>query len=146
MIRVSDRGVSLIKEYEGFSAKPYVCSGGMRTIGYGHTGRGAHELGACITEPAALILLRIDIQKVEIGLGSLIRRPLRQGQADALISLAFNIGCEALRRSTLLRKLNEDPDDPTLVDEFRRWHFSNGVSLKGLKRRREAEIALFLSK
>ncbi|MGL4412108.1 MAG: lysozyme [Bacteroidales bacterium] len=146
MIRVSDRGVSLIKEYEGFSAKPYVCSGGKRTIGYGHTGRGAQELGASITEPAALILLRIDIQKVEIELNSLIRPPMRQGQVDALISLAFNIGCEALRRSTLLRKLNDNPDDPTLADEFRRWHFSNGVSLKGLKRRREAEIALFLSR
>ncbi|MGL4519401.1 MAG: lysozyme [Phocaeicola sp.] len=146
MIRVSDRGVSLIKEFEGFSAKPYTCSGGKRTIGYGHTGRGAHELGAYVTEAAALILLRIDIQKVEIELNSLIRSSLRQGQVDALISLAFNVGCEALRRSTLLRKLNDDPDDPTLGDEFRRWHYSNGVPLKGLMRRREAEVALFLSK
>ena len=70
---------------------------------------------------------------------------LRQCQFDALVSLVFNIGGSAFRRSTLLKKIRVNPDDNSIMDEFLRWVYSRGKVLPGLQRRRLAEMKLYFS-
>jgi len=70
--------------------------------------------------------------------------PLSQLQFDALVSLAYNIGTQAFRESTLLKRLNTH-DYAGAANEFLRWNKAGGQVLEGLRRRREAERAMFLS-
>lgn len=142
----SKAGLGLIKHFEGFSAKPYVCSGGKLTIGYGHVvkphERARFERG--ITEKEAEVLLQDDVRAAEAAVARLISVPLSQGQFDALVSFTFNLGAGALERSTLRRRLNAE-DYASVPSELSRWIYAGGKRLAGLKRRREAEAALWMS-
>lgn len=141
-MKISDQGIALIKEFEGCELTAYVCPAGVLTIGVGHTGRDVHA-GQTITEEEADELLRKDLETFERCVNNYVG-PVTQSQFDALVSFAFNLGCDALRNSTLLRKLN-DGDDVGAADEFGKWVKAGGKVLPGLVRRREAEKALFLS-
>jgi len=90
-------------------------------------------------------LLAADLRKFEAGVLRLCPPCVdSQPQFDAIVSLAFNIGLGNLQASTLRMKYNRG-DYAGAADEFLKWRKSNGVVLKGLERRREAERALFLS-
>ena len=139
-MKTSPKGISLIKEFEGLSLDAYLCSAGVLTIGYGHTG--GVQKGDKITAKKAEELLQDDLKKFENGVLRLVRVPLNQNQFDALVSFAFNLGVGNLGKSTLLRKLN-DRDFKGAAAEFVRWNKAGGRELAGLTRRRNAEAELF---
>lgn len=138
----SQRGLDLIKRYEGFSAMPYLCPAGYWTIGYGHLVRDKAAWHAGIDAAAAERLLREDVGMAERAVCRLIGVPLRQTQFDALVSFTFNLGSGALQRSTLRRAVNR-ADHEAAVAEFARWVFAGGKRLSGLVARRKAEALLY---
>lgn len=140
---ISARGLALIARYEGFSATPYICPAGYRTIGYGHMLR-AGEGMEYLDEDAARELLREDARIAERAVRSLIRVPLSQNQFDALTSFTFNLGGGALQRSTLRRVLNRG-EYAQVPHELMRWVRAGGRVLNGLKARRAAEAKLYSS-
>jgi hypothetical protein len=95
-----------------------------------------------ITKEEAEKLLRKDVARFEDAVNSLVKVSLNQGQFDALVSFAFNLGSGALAESTLLRLLNAG-DYEGAAAQFDRWVKAGAVTLEGLVRRRNAEEALF---
>ena len=140
MMQISERGLALIKEFEGLYLKAYRCPAGVPTIGYGHTAGVA--MGQTISEQQADEYLRRDVRMFERAVDRLVKVPLAQGQFDALVSFAFNLGAGALQSSTLLRMLNSG-DYAGAAAQFGRWTKAGGRVLPGLVRRREAERRLF---
>ena len=142
-MKISLEGLSLIKKFEGCRLKAYYCSGGVLTIGYGHTG-GVKESDT-ITQEEAEKLLRGDIFKFEEYVQDSVKVDLDQSQFDALVAWTFNLGPGNLRESTMLKKLNNQEYE-SVPFEMRRWNKAGGKTLDGLIRRREAESLLFESK
>jgi lysozyme len=141
-MRISQIGIDLIKFFEGCKLTAYLDASGTWTIGYGHT-RLARS-GWIINQAEAEDLLKTDLLHTEAlirGLGL----SLNQNQFDALVSLVYNIGIGNLRRSTLLRMLQKDPNDFFLVYEFPKWRKAGGKILPGLERRRKAEAILYFT-
>ena len=139
-MKISARGINLIKKFEGLRLAAYQDSVGVWTIGYGHT-EGVKK-GDKISAEQADALLMHDLAIFQRGVNRAVNVPLTQGQFDALVSFAFNLGVGALQGSTLLRKLNAGSDASS---EFERWVYAGGVQLAGLVRRRGAERELFVS-
>lgn len=146
----SEKGIRLIKLFEGcrLTAYPDPGTGGDPwTIGYGWThpvdGKPVRP-GMTIDEVTADRLLKTGLVGYENDVLKVVRVKLTQGQFDALVSFAYNVGSRALSTSTLLKKLNTG-DYAGAADEFLRWNKAGGKVLNGLTRRREAERALFLS-
>ncbi|HHH3394312.1 TPA: lysozyme [Klebsiella aerogenes] len=149
-MQTSDEGIALIKGFEGcrLTAYPDPGTGGSPwTIGYGWTlpvdGKPVRP-GMTIDQATADRLLKTGLVSYENDVLKIVKVKLTQGQFDALVSLAYNIGSRALSTSTLLKKLNAG-DIKGAADEFLRWNKAGGKVLNGLTRRREAERALFLS-
>lgn len=148
---ISNRGLELIKEFEGCKLTAYKCPAGIWTIGYGHTGLDVYK-GLTISAAHAVALLREDIRQFEKDVTSLLKVPVNQNQFDALVSFAFNLGsdidkddiAEGLGDSTLLKKVNS-MDFAGAALEFPKWNKAGGKVLAGLSRRRAAEQRLFLS-
>ena len=135
-------GVALVKQWEGLRTEAYICPAGHVTIGYGSTGDHVH-LGMVITETEAEALLMQDLERFEDCINQDIKIPLTSNQFSALVSWAFNVGCGAVRSSTLRRRLNEGQDVETVIrQELPRWVHGGGEVLPGLVNRRNAEIAL----
>lgn len=145
---ISNRGIALIKEFEGLYLDAYICPAGKNTIGYGtvmyrDTGE-VVRLGDTITEEEADKLLKLDIKdKYEKYIREYVKVDITQNQYDALVSFVYNVGGGAFSESTLLKKLNKG-DYEGASEEFERWVYGGGVRLKGLVRRRKAEKELFL--
>lgn len=143
------KGVNLIKEFEGFRSSPYRCSANVPTIGYGNTfypdGRKVTMTDAPITESEAVTLLQTLLKTFEQHVDSFCRDDINQNQFDALVSFCYNVGPTNLRNSTLLRKVNANPNDPTIRAEFLKWNKAAGRVLAGLTRRREAEANLYFA-
>ena len=142
-MKISQEGLSLIKKFEGCRLEAYYCSGGVLTIGYGHTG-GVKESDT-ITQEEAEKLLRADVFKFEEYVEDNVMVELDQGQFDALVAWTFNLGPGNLRESTMLKKLNNQEYE-SVPFEMRRWNKAGGKTLDGLIRRRNAEALLFQSK
>lgn len=145
-MKTSENGLALIKKYEGLRLEAYKCPAGVPTIGYGHT-KGV-KTGDTITSAKADEFLREDVGEVEKVLNQqmiLTGIKLRQGQYDALVSFAFNLGVGNLLRSTLWRIIRQNPDNNDIPAQFRRWVNAGGKRLSGLVARREAEIKLYQS-
>ena len=130
----------LIREFEGLRLKAYRCPADVWTIGYGHTS-GVRE-GQIIDEIAAELLLDADLKFFAVQMAPLIKVPVTEGQAGAMLSFAFNEGVGAFKRSTLLRLVNQGMFVNASY-EFKKWKYAAGRELPGLVRRREAEAALF---
>lgn len=129
-----------VKQFEGREFKAYRCSAGVLTIGYGHT-KGVKE-GDEISPAEAEQLLVEDLAAIADDLNRLVNVPVSEGQYIALLSLAFNIGATALKKSTLLFHLNHGRYDEA-AEEFDKWIYAGGKVSEGLKRRRAAERELF---
>lgn len=106
-MKISQQGLDLIKQHESFSPVPYLCPAGKLTIGFGHVVQ-AWEHFTRISEEEAEELLHQDVSIAENCVNSAVKVPITQNQFDAMVSLAFNIGCEAFRNSTFLRMLNNE--------------------------------------
>ena len=145
MRHITDRGLDLIRRFEGFSPTIYICPAGWPTIGFGHVVRECEreQFETGIDEDAGAALLRRDVGVSERAVLRLIRVPLDDGQFDALVSFTFNLGAGALQRSTLRRKVNRE-EHGAVPAEFRRWVWASGQKLTGLERRREAEASLYV--
>lgn len=142
-MHISETGLKLIRDFEGFSPTPYRCPAGLMTIGYGHViDKSEAYTDAGISPKEAETLLKQDVNIVEQAIDRLVEVPLSQHQFDALVSLVYNIGTHAFEKSTLLRYLNAG-DTEKAAREFSRWVYSRGRVLQGLKARREAESQLF---
>lgn len=146
----SEKGIRLIKQFEGcrLTAYPDPGTGGDPwTIGYGWThpvdGKPVKR-GMTIDQQTADRLLKTGLVGYENDVLKVVRVKLTQGQFDALVSFAYNVGSRALSTSTLLKKLNAG-DIKGAADEFLRWNKSGGKVLPGLTNRRKAELEVFLS-
>lgn len=142
-MQTSEKGLDLIRKYEGLRLAAYVCPGGKLTIGYGHTGDDVYE-GRKIDTEEANELLEHDVERFERAVNEIVTVPMTQGMFDALISFSFNLGAGALKGSTLLKKLNAG-DREAAADEFLRWNKAAGKVLAGLSARRKSERELFLA-
>jgi len=141
---ISNRGLALIAKFEGLktSAYPDPKSGGEPwTIGCGHTA--GVKAGDVCTKEEALNWLREDCAEAEECVDAYINVPLTQNQRDALISFCLNLGCRAVKNSTLFNLLNAGNTDAA-SKQFIRWVSPGSNVEAGLRRRREAEMALFL--
>lgn len=163
MMKVSSHGIALIREFEGFLSKAYKCPAGVWTIGYGSThyedGQ-AVKSGDVISQAYAEKLLQHDVAVIERQLIRALNADeiiVSQGQFDALVDFAYNLGASKLVNSTLWKKLKAK-DYESAANEFLIWNkikvknIVNGqvvgfklVEVKGLTRRRQSEQKLFLS-
>lgn len=143
-MRVSEQGRELIKAWEGFVPKVYSDIGGVPTVCWGHVVRPTDEQewgdGASLEE-CELALVE-DLETVEACLDKAIKVAVTQGQFDALVSFAYNVGTGALRSSTLLARLNVGRYD-AVPEQLRRWVNVNGKPWIGLVNRRAAECKLW---
>jgi lysozyme len=139
-MHTSQKGLDLIKSFEGLRLSAYKCPADVWTIGYGTTA--GVKPGQTITKERAEELLREDVERFEAQVLRLVKVPLTQGQHDALVSFVYNLGAGNLSNSTLLRLLNSG-DYKGASAQFDRWTRAGGKTLAGLVRRRAAERALF---
>ena len=147
-MKASQKAIDLIKSFEGFRPKMYLDSAGLPTIGYGtliDTKEEQHLMTATINEGKAEALLIIDVIMAVERMQPLIKSTLNQNQFDALVSFAYNVGVTALRKSTLLAKVNANPNDKTIADEFKKWCKAGGKTVQGLLNRRIKEAELYFS-
>lgn len=142
-MKITKEGINLIKKFEGLRLDAYLCPAGVWTIGYGHT-KGVKK-GDKITGEEAEMFLKSDLRTFEIGVECLIKKQLTDNQFSSLVSFAYNLGLNNLKSSTLLKKVNANPNDKAIVDEFIKWIYAGGKQLEGLKRRRQAEAYLYFS-
>lgn len=143
MRKTNDAGVELIKSFEGLRLKAYRDSVNVLTIGYGHTGPDV-RVGQVITEKEAERLLREDLGTAERGVESAITEDITDNQFAACVSLAFNVGVGAFRKSSIVKYINAG-DVLLAADRFLLYNKAGGKVLAGLTRRRKAERALFLT-
>ena len=146
-MKISENGIKLIKYFEGFCPKPYKCPAGIPTIGYGATfyldGTRVQMTDKSITEVDATVLLQKMVVQFEDQVNSFLTADLNQNQYDALISLAYNIGWNALKKSSLIRLINQNPNADGIENAWMKWVHGGGRKLPGLVIRRKAEIALY---
>ena len=149
-MRLNQTGYNLIKEFEGLSLKPYKCSAGVPTIGYGSTyyenGIRVQMSDAPITGARAELLLKHVADRFALKVANLLKKPVTQNQFNALVSFAFNVGSGALASSTLLKLVNTNPNDVMIAKQFLRWNKANGKTVQGLTNRRIKESALYFTK
>ena len=142
----SQTGIDFIKRFEGLRLKPYLCSAGKPTIGYGSTfypnGSKVTLLDTPITEEQAEKLLADTLKPFEKKVNIRIKVPLTQNKFDALVAHTFNTGGS----DTLFRLVNQQADISLIEDWWTtRYVTSNGKRLAGLVRRRKEEFELYRS-
>ena len=144
---VSNKGVDLICEFEGKRLVAYDDGVGVWTIGFGTikypNGVRVKKGDTCTLEQAKEYM-RHDLIEFEHTVNSSVKVPLNQNQFDALVSLAYNIGSNAFKSSTLVKKLNTG-DYQGAADQFNMWVNAGGKRMQGLVNRRDKEKLLFLS-
>ncbi|MEM9448684.1 MAG: lysozyme [Cyanobacteria bacterium P01_E01_bin.6] len=139
--KINEEGKALIKKFEGLRTESYLCPANVWTIGYGSTD-GVRK-GMNITAVNAEALLDQDLQRFEKGVEKLVTVPLNDNQFSALVSFAFNLGLGALKRSTLLKRLNQG-NYQAVPQEFSKWIWADNRTLPGLVTRRKEEAELFM--
>lgn len=147
-LEISDKGVEVIVKFEGFSSKPYFCSGGACTIGFGSTkyldGTAVKMSDKPISHAEGLKLLHLTLKDYEKAVSDKVKVSLTQNQFDALVSFVYNVGERNFTNSTLLAKLNSNRYSE-VPRELLKWNRAGGKVLEGLTRRRKEEGALFSS-
>ncbi len=141
-MRTNLAGQRLIRLAEGLRLNPYDDAVGLRTVGFGHQLLPG-EPDQPITTDQAEAYLKADIERTEEGVLALVKVPLTDNQLSALVSFAFNVGLGNLKKSTLLKRLNQ-ADIEGASQEFLKWTYAGTIKLKGLEQRRVIERKLFL--
>ena len=132
-MKASDKLIEALKGFEGCRLKAYRCPAGKWTIGYGST-KGVYS-GMSITYQEAEQRLRKDLEVFEQYVNNL-NVCKTQGQFDALVSFAYNLGTGNLGSSTLLKYIREGKPSIDIVKQFMRWNKAGGKALPGLTKRR----------
>lgn len=138
----------IIKRFEGLRLNAYQDSVGVWTIGYGNTyylDNTPVERGDKVTIEEAEFLFDNVVEIFASNVRKLVRVQLTNNQFEAIVSIAYNIGIGAFKSSTLLKKLNVNPNDATIHDEFLKWKNAGGKVVQGLLNRRIAESKLYFS-
>ena len=144
-MQISQSGLEMVKNFEGFRSKPYKCPAGRWTVGYGTT-QGITKDTVPITEEAASRMLEDDLDLIASVVSKYLPE-LRQNQADAVLSFVYNVGLDAFSRSGLCHAIRKNPDDfEAIRREFMRWIHAKGEVLPGLVKRRKAEADLYCGK
>ena len=146
---LDNKGYLLITKFEGLSLKPYLCSAKIPTIGYGNTyypdGKRVTLLDKEITKKEAFDMFKELANRFAKRVDTLVTSNLNQNQFNALVSFAYNVGTGNFASSTLLKKVNKNPNDLTIKDEFLRWNKADGKVINGLTNRRNEEAILYFS-
>lgn len=146
---LDNKGYLLITKFEGLSLKPYLCSAKIPTIGYGNTyypdGKRVTLLDKEITKQQAFDMFKELANRFAKRVDELVTSNLNQNQFNALVSFAYNVGTGNFASSTLLKKVNRNPNDLTIKDEFLRWNKAGGKVINGLTNRRNEEADLYFS-
>ena len=156
-MQMSKNGRTLLTAWEGLRLYPYRDSAGLLTIGVGHLLTKSEQTSGKIfingepikykhglTKEQVDALLEHDLISVECLVENIVKVDLNQNQFDALVSFTFNVGNNAFRYSTLLKKLNEGQYDK-VPEQLMRWDMAGGNIIHGLKIRRENEVKLWNS-
>jgi len=156
-MKLDNVGYKLISTFEGLRLTPYLCSAGVPTIGYGNTfypnGAKVTMRDKKITADYAFEIFVFIADLFAKDVSGLIKSQVNQNQFNALVSFAYNVGtdidmdliAEGLGDSTLLKKVNKNPNDPLIRNEFLKWNKANRKVLNGLTKRRKAEADLYFS-
>lgn len=146
---LDNKGYLLITKFEGLSLKPYLDSVKIPTIGYGNTyypdGKRVTLLDKEITKKEAFDMFKEVANRFAKRVDALVTSNLNQNQFNALVSFAYNVGTGNFASSTLLKKVNRNPNDLTIKDEFLRWNKAGGKVINGLTNRRNEEAILYFS-
>ena len=144
-MQVSAAGITLICGFEGLELKAYDDGVGIWTIGFGTTiypnGVKVKRGDTCTIEQAKAYMA-YDLKKFESAVNNAVTVPINQNQFDALVSLAYNIGTNAFKNSTLVKKLNAG-DIRGAAAQFDVWNKGGGKVMQGLVNRRAVERKLF---
>lgn len=154
-MQMSENGLELLQQWEGFKLQVYKDSAGLPTIGVGHLITKSElssgkividgvpvKYAAGLTNQQALDLLAQDVKPAEQAVNNGVKVPLNQNQFDALVSFTFNVGVGAFQSSTLLKVLNNQQYDEVPA-QLLRWTRAGGQVVQGLVNRRQNEINLW---
>lgn len=160
MRQITQAGIDLLHRFEGLHrvvgdrVVAYRCPAGVWTIGFGNTRvfsnatrqeRAVREHDS-LTIPQAHGVFRHFLKSFESGVDRLVTSDVTPEQFSALVCFAYNVGLGNLGKSTLLKMVNEDPNNTEIREQFMRWDKAGGRPLRGLTRRRAAEADLYYSK
>jgi lysozyme len=168
-MKINQKGIDLIKNFESLhdgdlrtiGLQPKMCPVQIWTVGWGHAivdpltrkflkgtkdQKRALELYSSMTEQEAEMLLKRDLTAFSSGVTRALKVKLTENQFSALVSFAYNVGIGNYNKSTLLRLINANPNNPQIEEQFLRWNRGGGKVLNGLTRRRTAEAKLYFSK
>jgi lysozyme len=145
-MKVSGNGIKFIRQEEGVRLRAYQNAGDVPTIGVGAT---FYEDGSKVKMTDVISIERADsllgfhLRMFEKGVSDSVTSQINQNQFDALCSFVFNVGLGAFRKSTLLKKVNANPNDPAIAGEFAKWISKGKPFEKTLVKRRAHESALY---
>jgi lysozyme len=154
-MKLDENGYKFIRGFEGWSSKPYLDSVGVPTIGFGNTfypsGRKVTMSDKSITLSEGIVLNKFVADMFAKDVTSLLKQSVNQNRFNAIVDFAYNLGsdidadniAEGLGDSTLLKKINANPNDITIAAEFLKWNKARGKVLNGLTTRRQAEVKLY---
>jgi len=146
-MKLNSDGYKLITKHEGLSLKPYLCPARIPTIGYGNTyyqdGKRVTLLDNPITKDQAFEMFKEIADRFAKAVSQSVTAEINQNQFNALVSFAYNVGIANLKKSTLLKLVNANPNNPQIKTEFLKWTKANGVLLNGLLKRRNDESNVY---
>lgn len=157
-MNVSPKAVAMIKHHEGVRQRPYRCPAKLWTVGVGHVlypdqakipldQRDAYPLREGDNRVFAMEevdgILRSDLDRFERGVVTLCGPNLSQGEFDACVSFAFNVGLGTLQRSTFRQKVLRGEKEAA-IESLLQYCKAGGKELPGLVKRRKDEAALFM--
>ena len=149
-MKLSSSGLDLIKRFEGYSDRPYLCAAGKPTISYGLTyypnGKKVTMKDSKITKEEGDEMFYKIVSNFAADVLKLVKSSISVNQLNALTSFAYNVGVGNFQKSTLLKLVNINPNDGNIAKEFLKWNKAAGKELKGLTNRRIAESALYFTK
>jgi lysozyme len=141
-------GQQFLTGVEGVKYKAYLDTGGVWTIGRGITyyedGTKVKK-GDVIDKAREEKLFQKTLNKYVNAVNELVKSNLNQNQFNALVSFCYNVGIDAFKKSTLLKKVNANPADRDIRNQFMRWIYDNGKQVPGLVNRRKKEADLYFS-
>ena len=139
--KITQDGLDFIQDVEGCKLFAYLDTGGVWTIGVGHTGPEVVKGLTCSMEQA-LQWLKEDSEEAQEAIRQSVEGLLTQNQFNALVSFVFNVGVNAFKKSTMLKLINNGDFDGA-AKEFPKWNKDNGKEILGLSKRRILEQSVF---
>lgn len=147
-MKTNQKGIELLHHFESCKLQAYLCPAKVWTIGWGNTryeDGSVVKKGDVITQKRADELFENILSKFENGVTKALKVKLNENQFSALVSFTYNVGIGNFNKSTLLKLINVNPNNPEITTQFLRWNRGGGKVLTGLTRRRTAEAKLYFS-